>query len=381
MSYGRLVWANLMRHKWRTVLTTLSVAVAMFLYATLRSFGTTLDSLSQFGAANRMIVRHATAIVFPLQMSYAPRLAAVEGVKGVSWANWFGGWYQDPKVFFANFAVDGPSFLALYPELQVPEDQKQEWLRDRAGAVVGVDLMEKYGWRLGQNVVLNGTIYPGEWQFTIRATYTSRTRAFDERSFMFHYAYLDERTERRAQPGWFYLDIANGNDAPRIASVVDEMFRNSNAPTKTMTEQAFQASWMGMFGNVRTLMNAIGLAVVFAILLVTGNAMMMSARERTGEVAVLKTIGFSDRAVGLIELAEAGAVAITGTLLGAGGATLLWKNIRVAAIEQFIPGFQVSNDTIVISAAIALTLTLVSGLVPALRASRMHVVTALRTVE
>jgi putative ABC transport system permease protein len=381
MTRGRLVWANLMRHKWRTVLTTASVAVAMFLFATLRSFGTTLDSLSQFGAANRMIVRHATAIVFPLQMSYVQRLAAVEGVRGVSWANWFGGWYQDPKVFFANFAVDGPTFLALYPELVVPEDQKQEWLRDRAGAVVGVDLMEKYGWRIGQNVVLNGTIYPGEWQFTIRGTYTSRTRAFDQRSFMFHYAYLDERTERRAQPGWFYLDIARADDAPRIAATVDEMFRNSNAPTKTMTEQAFQASWMGMFGNVRTLMNAIGMAVVFAILLVTGNAMMMSARERTREVAALKAIGFSNVTVGLIELGEAGVVALTGTLLGAGGATLLWKNIRVAAIEQFIPGFQVSDSTIVISAAIALTLALVSGLVPAVRASRMNVVTALRTVE
>jgi putative ABC transport system permease protein len=381
MSYGRLVWANLMRHKWRTLLTTASVAVAMFLFATLRSFGTTLDSLSQFGAANRMIVRHATAIVFPLQMSYAQRLAAVEGVQGVSWANWFGGWYQDPRVFFANFAVDGPSFLALYPEIQVPEDQKEEWLRDRAGAVVGVDLMEKYGWRVGQNIVLNGTIYPGEWQFTIRATYTSSTRAFDERSFIFHYAYLDERTERRAQPGWFYLDIANGDDAPRIAAAVDAMFRNSNAPTKTMTEQAFQASWMGMFGNVRTLMNAIGMAVVFAILLVTGNAMMMSARERTGEVAVLKTIGFGDRTVGAIELAEAGAVSLTGALLGMGAATLLWTNVRIAFIEQFIPGFQVAGDTIWIGAGIAIVLTLVSGLVPAVRASRMNVVTALRTVE
>jgi putative ABC transport system permease protein len=314
-------------------------------------------------------------------MSYVQRLAAVEGVTAVSWANWFGGWYQDPKVFFANFAVDGPSFLALYPEIVVPEEQKQEWLRDRAGAVVGVDLMEKYGWRVGQNVVLNGSIFPGEWQFTIRATYTSSTRAFDERSFLFHYAYLDERTNHRAQPGWFYLRIANGEDAPRIATTVDAMFKNSNAPTKTMTEQAFQASWMGMFGNVRTLMNAIGLAVVFAILLVAGNAMMMSARERTREVGTLKAIGFGDRTVGLIELAEAAAVVLTGTLVGVGGATLLWKNIRVAAIEQFIPGFQVAPDTIWISAAIALTLTVVSGLVPALRASRMSVVTALRTVE
>lgn len=381
MSYTRLVWANLMRHKWRTFLTTASVAVAMFLFASLRSFGTTLDALSAFGSANRMVVRHATAIVFPLQMSYAQRLAAVPGVTSVSWANWFGGWYQDPRDFFANFAVDGPSFLRLYPELRIPAEQREEWLRDRAGAIVGTDLMEKYGWRLGQNIVLNGTIYPGEWQFTIRAVYTSTARAFDQRSFMFHYAYLDERTERQAQPGWFYLGIADGDQAPRIAATVDEQFKNSSAPTKTQTEQAFQASWMGMFGNVRTLMNAIGMAVVFAILLVTGNAMMMSARERTGEVAVLKAIGFGDRTVGLIELAEAGVVAITGTLIGVAGATLLWKNIRVAAIEQFLPGFQVANGTIWLGIGIALVLALVSGLVPAMRAARMNVVQALRTVE
>jgi putative ABC transport system permease protein len=381
MTKGRLVWANLMRHKWRTVLTTLSVAVAMFLFASLRSFGTTLDALSQFGAANRMVVRHATAIVFPLQMSYVPRLEAVPGVKGVSWASWFGGWYQDPKVFFANFAVDGPSFLQLYPELTIPADQREEWMRDRSGAVVGVDLMERYGWRIGQNVVLNGTIFPGEWPFTIRATYTSSSRAFDEMSFLFHYDYLYERTERRAQPGWFYLDIEDGSRAGEIATAVDEQFRNSNAPTKTMTEQAFQASWMGMFGNVRTLMNAIGMAVVFAILLVTGNAMMMSARERTGEVAVLKAIGFGDRTVGLIELAEAGTVALTGTALGLGGAAALWANITLRQLEQFLPGFRVAGSTIAIGIGIALLLTLLSGVIPAWRAARMSVVEGLRTVE
>jgi len=381
MTSGRLVWANLMRHKWRTVLTTMSVAVAMFLFASLRSFGTTLDKLSQFGSANRMVVRHATAIVFPLQMSYAQRLAAVPGVTDVSWANWFGGWYQDPKLFFANFAVDGPSFLRLYPEISIPEDQKQEWLRDRSGAVVGAGLLAKFGWHIGQNVVLNGTIFPGEWPFTIRAVYHSRSRSFDEQSFIFHYAYLDERTQHAAQPGWFYLHIEDGSRAGEIATTVDDMFRNSNAPTKTMTEQAFQASWMGMFGNVRTLMNAIGMAVVFAILLVTGNAMMMSSRERTGEVAVLKAIGFGDRTVGMIELAEAAVVVLTGTLLGIGGATALWANIRFAPLEQFLPGFTVAASTIVIGSAIAVALTLLSGLVPALRAARMSVVQGLRTVE
>ena len=381
MSRGRLVWANLMRHKWRTILTTLSVAVAMFLFASLRSFGTTLDSLSKFGAANRMVVRHKTAIVFPLQMSYAPRLAAVPGVKGVSWATWFGGWYQDPKKFFANFAVDAESFLKLYPEVQVAADQREAFMRDRSGAIVGVDLMQRNGWRLGQNVVLNGSIYPGEWPFTIRATYTSRTHAFDQMSFMFHYAYLDERTQHRGQPGWFYLDIEDPNRAGEIARTVDEQFRNSNAPTLTMTEQAFQASWMGMFSNVRTLMNGIGMAVVFAILLVTGNAMMMSARERTGEVAVLKAIGFGSRTVSVIELAEAGVVALSGAALGLGGAAALWANITIPQLEQFLPGFRVAGSTAAVGIGIALLLTLLSGIAPAWRAARMNVTEALRTVE
>jgi len=326
-------------------------------------------------------VRHATAIVFPLQMSYAQRLEVVPGVKGVSWASWFGGWYQDPKVFFANFAVDGESFLRLYPELIIPPEQREAWLRDRSGAVVGTDLMQRYGWRLGQQIVLNGTIYPGDWPLTIQAVYTSRTSAFDEMSLMFHFEYLSERTERAAQPGWFYLDIEDPNRVAEIATTVDAMFKNSNAPTKTMTEQAFQASWMGMFGNVRTLMNAIGLAVVFAILLVTGNAMMMSARERTREVAALKAIGFGNRTVGLIELAEAGVVSLTGTALGLGGASLLWANITIRQLEQFLPGFSVAGSTMAIGVGIALLLTVLSGLVPAWRAARMNVSQALRTVE
>ena len=380
MSRGRLVWANLMRHRWRTLLTTLSVAVAMFLFASLRSFGTTLDALSAFGSVNRMVVRHATAIVFPLQMSYAQRLAAVPGVRGVSWATWFGGWYQDPKKWFASFAVDGESFLGLYPELEIPADQREAWMHDRAGAVVGADLMEKFGWRVGQNVVLNGSIYPGDWPFTIRAVYTSRTRAFDESSFMFHYAYLDERMQHRAQPGWFYLSIEDGSRAGEIATVVDEQFKNSNAPTKTMTEQAFQASWMGMFGNVRTLMNAIGMAVVFAILLVTGNAMMMSARERTGEYAVLKTIGFTDGRLFALVMLEAVLVAGSGALLGLGGAKLLF-GVGGFSFGGFLPGFDPTGGTLAIGAALAALLAVASGVVPGLRAARMSIVQALRHVE
>ncbi len=379
MRFLPLVWANLMRHRRRTVLTTLSVAVAMFLFASLRSVSTTLDQATQAGSQTRMVVRNATGIVFPLEMSYAPRLAAVPGVEGVSWASWFGGWYRSEREFFGNFAVDMPSFLALYPEIVVPPDQQAELLRDRSAALVGVDLMERFGWRLGQNVTINGTIYPGEWTFTIRGTYTVTNDAFDELSFIFHYEYLYERSERRAQPGWFYLGLGDPERAAEVAVTIDDQFRNSRFPTRTETERAFNAGFMTMFGNVKFLMTTIGIAVVFAILLVTGNAMMMSARERTPEVAVLKALGFGDRVLFALELAEATIVSAAGALLGLGGAAVLWDFFN--PFSAMMPGFGVAPSTLVVGSALAGFLALVSGSIPAIRAYRLSIVQALRTVE
>ena len=379
MKFLPLVLGNLLRHKRRTILTTLSVAIALFLYASLRSVSTTLDAATEAGSTSRMVVRNATGIVFPLPKSYINRLEAVPGVTRVSYANWFGAWYRSEREFFANFAVEAPSFLELYPEIVVPPDQQAAFLQDRGAALVGVDLMEKYGWRLGQNVTLNGTIFPGEWTFTIRATYTVTNNAFDEMSFIFHYLYLEERTERRATPGWFYLKLDDPDRAPEVARTIDDQFRNSSTPTRTETERAFNAGFMTMWGNIKLLMGTIGLAVVFAILLVTGNAMMMSARERTGEIGVLKTVGFGAGLLFALEMSEAVVIAVAGAVLGLGGATLLWANVE--AFQQFLPGFRVTPDTMAAGAGIALLLALVSGFVPAMRAYRLSVVTALRTVE
>jgi putative ABC transport system permease protein len=380
VKYLHLVWANLMRHKRRTVLTTLSVALALFLFASLRSVGTTLDAMTAAGSETRMVVRNATGIVFPLPMNYTQRLAAVEGVRSVSWASWFGGSYQSDRHFeFASFAVDGRSFLAIYPEIVVSPEHQEAFFADRAGAIVGVDLIERYGWRVGQNVTLKGSLYPGDWTFTIRGTYTVSNKSFDELSFIFHYAYLEERTERRAMPGWFYLQLDDPGAAPNVAATVDGQFRNSSTPTRTETERAFNAGWVTMWGNVKFLMGAIGTAVVFAILLITSNAMMMSARERTGEVAVLKALGYGESLVFGLELAEAGVVALVGAALGLGGAVLLYRNLELFA--QFLPGFVVTGGTVLLGAGLALALALSSGLVPAVRAARLPVVQALRHVE
>ena len=380
MKYFPLVLANLSRHKRRTALTMASVALALFLFASLRTVVTTLAATASFGSAKRLVVTNATGIVFPLPIAYANRLRAVPGVDGVSWANWFGGRYGDGKRFFANFAVDVESYLAMYPELQLPADERDAFLRERSSALVGRHLLDVFGWHLGQDVTLQGTIFPGDWTFTIRGVYTPSDRVINDDMLLFHHDYFDERIGRAGIVGWYVVRIADPNQAARIAKTIDDQFRNSSSPTKTGTEQAFNASFATMWGNVSLLMGTIGLAVVFAILLVTANAMMMSARERIGEVAVLKTIGFSDRILFSLVLVEAGVIALTGAAVGLGGAKLLYRATNFNA-AGFLPGFDVTGATLLLGAGIALLLMLASGLIPAVCAARLPVIQALRHVE
>jgi putative ABC transport system permease protein len=380
MKFFHLVLANLGRHKRRTVLTIASVALALFLFASLQTVVTTLERAAQFGSARRLVMTNASGFILPLPLSYANRLSAAKGVTNVTWANWFGGRYGDNKTFFAQFAVDPESYLETYPEIVVPEDQKQAFLRERSAALIGVRLLDKFGWRVGQNITLQGTIFPGDWTFTIRGVYTPSDPVINDDMMLFHHEYLEERNGRPGIAGWYIIEIDDANNSAVTAKLLDDQFRNSSAPTKTGTEQAFNASFATMWGNVSLLMGTIGLAVVFAILLVTANAMMMSARERTSEVAVLKTIGFSDGTLFRLVMVEAGFIALTGALLGLGGAKLLYKLSNFNA-GGFLPGFDVTTRTLLTGTAIALLLMLASGLVPALRAARLPVVQALRRVE
>jgi putative ABC transport system permease protein len=380
MKFLPLLLANLGRHKRRTILTMLSVALAMFLFASLRTVVTTLQKTGEFGGANRLVSMSASGFMVQMPVSYANRLQTIPGVEKVTWANWFGGRYGDGKRFFATFAVDAESYLAMYPEMTVPADQKEAFLRDRSGALIGARLLDVFGWRVGQNVTLIGTAYPGDWTFTIRGVYTPTDPAINDDALIFHWDLLDERSGRRGDAGWYIIQIDDPANAATVAKAVDDQFRSSSAPTKTGTEQAFNASFATMWGNVSLLMNTIGMAVVFAILLVTANAMMMAARERTGEIAVLKTIGFTDGRLFLLTMLEAGLITVTGAVLGLGAAKVLYKASNFNA-AGFLPGFDVTPSTLVLGGAIALLLMLASGIVPALRAARLPVVQALRTVE
>lgn len=380
MKFLHLVLANLGRHKRRTFLTVASVALALFLFASLRTVVTTLDRAAQFGSARRLVVLNATGLVFPIPLSYANRLGTAKGVSAVTWANWFGGRYGDNKRFFAQFAVDPASYLAMYPEIVLPEDQKQAFLRERSSAIVGRRLLDVFGWRVGQDITVQGTIFPGDWTFTIRGAYTPSDPVINDDMMLFHHAYLEERTGRPGLAGWYVVQIDDPNNSAAIGKTIDDGFRNSSTPTKTGTEQAFNASFATMWGNVSLLMGTIGMAVVFAILLVTANAMMMSARERTGEVAVLKTIGFTDRTLFGLVMLEAGIIAVTGAVLGLGGAKLLYQASNFNA-GGFLPGFDVTASTLILGLVVTVLLMLASGLVPAIRAARLPVVQALRRVE
>ena len=380
MKYLPLVLANLGRHKRRTFLTISSVALALFLFASLKTVLTTMAAASKFGSARRLVSMNATGMTLDLPLAYANRLEAIPGVERVTWSNWFGGRYGDGKRFFAAFAVDPKSYLDLYPEISIPEEQKQAFFRERGSAIIGTRLQQVFGWRVGQDVTLQGTIYPGDWTFTIRGIYTPTDKVINDDMMIFRHDYLEEKLGRPGKAGWYIIRIADPGAAAGIAKQVDDQFRNSPSPTKTGTEQAFNASFATMWGNVGLLLDTIGLAVVFAILLVAANAMMMSARERSREVAVLKTIGFRDATLFGLVMLEAGVIAITGAVVGLGGAKLLYQASNFNA-GGFLPGFAVTTPTLVQGAGVALLLMLASGIVPALRSARLPVVQALRMVE
>jgi putative ABC transport system permease protein len=380
MKFLPLVLANLKRHKLRTILTMCSVALALFLFASLRTVTTTLTAGAEASSASRMIVQNATAFVIPLPMAYAARLKSVPHVQEVTWANWFGAKYGDGKQFFAGFAVEPESYLRMYPEIAVAEDQKQAFLKERSAALIGEGLVRKFGWKVGDNVTLQGTIFPGDWTCTVRGIYHPTEKAYGDDSFMFHYSYLYEREPTRVTPGWFIMKIDDPAAAPTVAKSIDDQFRNFIAPTKTGTEKAFAAGFASMWGNVKLLMSTIGIAVVFAILLVTANAMMMNQRERTSEVAVMKTVGFSDQRVFGLTIIEAAVIALTGAVLGLGLATLL-PIVTGFGEGGFLPGYHVTPGTILVGAGVALLLTVASGVFPAWQAAKLPVVQALRRVE
>jgi len=376
-----LIVANLMRSKRRTFLTVSSIAIALFLFCTLRTVITSFEASLRASEATRLVVRHGASLVFPLPLSYEDRLARVPGVTGVTYGNWFGGVYQDPKNQFAQFAMDVSTMFDLFPDTVLPEDQKRAFLAERTACIVGRGLAKKFGWKIGDTVPILGTIYPGEWRFAVRGIYEGRTKDVDENTLFFHWDYLNESLPqgRKDYVGIYWLRIASPSMAAAVSGRVDDMFRNSSQPTKTETEKAFQAGFISMIGNVQLLMTILGSAIVFAIMLVTINTMMMAARERTTEIAVLKTLGFSDGLILRLVGGEALLVSLIGGALGCGLAALIFHEMDFTG-GGFFPNFRVLPGTILAGLLLAVLMGVLSGAWPAVSAARLRIANALRRV-
>ena len=398
MNFLGLMFVNMARNKRRTFLTMMSVTVALFLFCALGGVLDTLDESIKVGSETRLVTRNAISLIFPMPLAYWDRIKAIPGVRNVTIQNWFGG--QDPKDphnFFAQFGVDPPTFFPVYKgemeivaaspaqtSVAVPagiDPKLAAFMTERTACVVGEKLYKRMGWRVGQTITLNGTIYPGQWPMTIAAVYHARQKSFGEDVLFFHWDYLSEKgMSGQGQVGIYVLDLERPDRAADIARQVDAMFENSSASTRTESERAFQAGFVSMYGNLPFVIRLIGLAVAFAILLVAANTMVMAIRERTSEIGVMKTLGFDDGSVFRLVLAEAAIITLLGGVIGALGAKLLIEGSGFSA-GGFLPPMTVRWQTVVTGVTVAVLVGAVSGLIPAWQASRLRIVDALRRVN
>ncbi len=378
MKFIHLIVANLKRKKIRTTLTVGSFMVALFLFGLLAVVRGAFGQYAEIAGADRLVVISKVSIIQPLPFSYRDRLLRIPGVKAVTYDSWFGGVYQDPKNFFGQFAIDIENQRVVFPEFQVPDDEWKAFAGDQQGAIVGEGLAKRFGWKIGDRIPLKGTFVPGTFEFNIRGIYHGSRPADDVTQFWFQAKYLDEISPVKGIVGWYTVKVANPDDSARIAKEIDETFANSPWETKADTEKAFAAAWVKQMGNIQFLIISIGGVVFFTLLLVTGNTMAIAVRERIGELAVLKAVGFSDVFVLLLVLAESLIVAVIGGALGLGLAKLF--TLSGDPTHGLLPFFYLPGRAVVTGLAAALTVGVIAGILPAVSAMRLRVVDALRKV-
>lgn len=381
-----------LRHSWlRTASTVAAMALCIFLFCVLQTVIAAISASLDTASTRRLVTRNAISLTFGLPVFYLDRIAAVEGVKRVAGACWFGGVYQDPKNFFPSFAVDATTFLDIYPEYQLSPEERRAFLSDLRGCIVGKETAERFGWKLGQTLQLVSYV-PGyrkstPFEFIVRGIYTSDEKLYrdtDLTQFFFHYRYLHESVGRQGGYSIFDVEITDPELAGVVSRAIDAQFENSSAQTKTETEAAFRAGFISLAGNLAFLLHTIGLAVTFTILIVTANTMAMAVRERRKEIAVLKTVGFSGRLVMALVLGESLALGLMGGGVGiALGAWVIHLMPGLPWTSDFLRGvrnFELELSTAGLAAGLAIGLGLLAGLFPALRAYRAPVTTMLRQV-
>ncbi len=379
MKFLPFIFRNLFRKKTRTILTIGSIAVALFLFGLLVTIETALNAGVDVAGVDRLIVRNKISLIMPLPLSYQERLRQMDHVSEATFATWFGAIYQEPKNFFPQFAIDTETYRTVFPEFEVSDGEWQGFLADQEGAVVGRVTADRFGWEVGDRIPLQGTIWTGTWEFNIRAIYDGSRAGDDESQFWFHWKYLEEsRSFGKGTVGWYTVKIDDPDHAVAVSSAVDERFANSAWETSTETEQAFAAGFAKQIGNIRMLILSIGAVVLFTLLLVTGNAMAMAVRERVPELGVLKTLGFGDRTVLFLVLAESLVIALVGGTVGIGLAKLF--TMGGDPTGGMLPVFYLSTGDMILGIAIALFVGIAAGSIPALTAMNLRIVDALRRV-
>jgi putative ABC transport system permease protein len=380
----KLIFRNAFRHKLRTTLTVVGVAIAVLAFGLLRTLVAAWYLGVEASSSSRLVTRNAISLVFTLPVSYEDRIRQVPGVTEVARGNWFGGIYINEKNFFANFAVEPKPYLDLYPEFVLTPAERHAFLIDRKGCVVGRKLAERFHWKPGDLVTLRGTIFPGQWEFVVRGIYRGGRKNTDTTQFFFHWDYLNESLRktvpRRAdQAGFYVVGLANPDQAAEVSLAIDGMFKNSLAETLTETERAFQLSFVSMTEAIVIAIRIVSYVVIVIIMVVAANTMAMTARERIAEYATLKTLGFGARYVAGIVFGESLVIALTGGALG----VLLtfpaakWIGVK---LSQFIPVFSIAPGTIGLELLAAFVVGAVAGVFPAWRGTTIRIADGLRRI-
>jgi putative ABC transport system permease protein len=385
MELLRLLLRNTLRHKLRSLLTVVGVAVAVMAFGLLQTVVTAWYAGVEASAANRLITRHAVSFVFSLPLAYRERIAQVPGVNKVTYAAWFSGVYIDKDQFFARLAVDTESFFDVYPEFLIPPEQFETFRRERNACIIGIDLARRYNLEIGDIMPMEGDVFPGQWEFVVRGIYEPRDQTTDPATMMFHYKYLEERVrqdspDRAGEIGWYIVRIADPDNAAAISREIDQMFANSRAETKTETERAFQQNFLSAASAVITAMNIMSFVIIGIILLVVGNTMVMSARERTHEFAVLKALGFSGGQLFFLLAGESMILSSIGSALGLGVTIPAVEGFHAALPKGWFPVFYIKPETIVIGCVAGLAVGLCAALIPLRRVLTTRIVEGLRYV-
>ncbi|MGD1007465.1 MAG: FtsX-like permease family protein [Ignavibacteriaceae bacterium] len=385
MKILKLIFKNTLRHKLRTFLTIFGIAIAVIAFGVLRTFVTAWYQGVEASAANRLIVRQAVSFIFPLPYSYREKILQVGDVTKVTFANWFGGVYIDQSNFFARLAVDPDTYFDVYNEFVVPNDQLETFKKERNTCVIGAEIAKKYNLKIGDVMTVDGDIYPGRWEFIVRGIYQPKFKSTDATQMLFHWDYVDERMKqempgRAGDVGWYVVMINNPAKASNVSNQIDALFKNSSAETKTETESAFQQGFIQASGAIITSMNFISFIIIGIIMLVLGNTMIMSARERTREYAVLKTLGFSGKHLAGIIMGESLMISLLGGIIG-----LFLTYPIVVGLGELIPRgvfpvFEIKTITLVLAASAALIIGIAAAIFPIQRALKTKIIDGFRFV-